>query len=635
MERRCGLASRRHDSAQHKRTREASAMLCCIADSSRALNSGSDRLPKSTAVMPDFAAQMMQVGQLLAHPYVIEAPVYQRSFAWGEREGKRLLANITEALTEAELRGSGDYFLGTMLFIDRDGAPSRLSWPRARAVRALEVVDGFQRLTTLTILLCVLRDLDGDPDGPVDERLQPALLAGKDGTRPRLVLRAPDDEFFRAYVREPGATRRHPPADGLSPAAQNVLQVRNHFIAMLQEREADERARLVDYLLDRCSVVMVATSDIDRAYHTFTVLNTAGKPLARNEVLKALLLGRVPADAAPRCLEIWKEAEARLGPDFESLFSHIRAMYGRLGGQVIAGIAEIARANGGAPAFIERILRPAVGIFDDIRNGRHAGSPYSARIVTQLRYLAWHSFSDWIPAAMLWWLNRGEDAKSLQRFLARLDRLAVGARILGIGSSKRTRRFDAVVTAIREGRDLDGADSPLEFSRQELRTIQHNLRDLHARNASTAKQILLRLTDVRAGGLQSLSLPNDMTVEHILPRTLRANCQWRECFPDPEERELCTESLGNLVLVTKAQNDKASNHDFARKLQVYFNTRGAPVPTINEDLRGRSQWKPADIHAREASMLQQIEELWQFGLGTPKTPARGAAEASALSPSAP
>jgi hypothetical protein len=363
---------------------------------------------------------------------------------------------------------------------------------------------------------------------------------------------------------------------------------------------------------------MVATTDIDRAYHTFTVLNTAGKPLARNEVLKALLLGRVPDDAAPRCLDIWKEAEARLGADFESLFSHIRAMYGRLGGQVIAGITEIARANGGAQVFIQSILRPAARILDDIGNARHSGSPHSAAIAGHLRYLSLHSFSDWIPPAMLWWLNRGEDAKSLERFLARLDRLAVGTRILGIGGSKRTRRFDAVITAIREGRDLFAPDSPLEFSRHDLRTIQHNLRDLHVRNASTAKHLLLRLTDVRAGKPQSLSLPNDMTVEHVLPRTLRGNSEWRASFPDPEERELCTESLGNLLLVTKAQNDKASNHDFARKQQVYFNTRGAPIPTINEDLRGRTEWKPADIRTRETALLQLIEEVWQFGTSLPK-----------------
>jgi hypothetical protein len=363
-------------------------------------------------------------------------------------------------------------------------------------------------------------------------------------------------------------------------------------------------------------MVMVATADIDRAHQIFTILNARGKPLARNDVLKAILLGNVSPKAAPQCLQIWSEAEALLGSEFESLFSHIRAMYARPGGKVISDIMKICSDRGGAQVFIERVLQPAARIFHDTRGALHGGAPNSTKIVNHLRYLGWHSFADWIPAAMLWWLNRGEDAQGLERFLARLDRLAFGTRVLGIGGSKRARRFGAVVATVRDGRDLNAPDSPLEFSRQELRTIQHNLRDLHARNPSVAKQLLMRLADIKARGPQSHLLPDDMTVEHVLPKTLKSNggSQWREWHPDPEDRELCTESLGNLVLVTKAQNDKAGNHDFARKLDVYFNTRGAPVVSINEDLRHRTEWKPDDIRAREAEMLHMIEQLWRFGL---------------------
>ena len=103
----------------------------------------------------------------------------------------------------------------------------------------------------------------------------------------------------------------------------------------------------------------------------FTVLNATGKPLARNDILKATLLGSLPRR---RRLIAWRSGtrpRTRLGEDFESLFSHIRAMYGRPGSQVIAGVIEIAEASGGAQAFIEHVLQPAARIFDDMRNARH------------------------------------------------------------------------------------------------------------------------------------------------------------------------------------------------------------------------------------------------------------------------
>jgi Protein of unknown function DUF262/Protein of unknown function (DUF1524) len=566
--------------------------------------------------MSDFDAEIEKIGDLLAKPNAIEAPAYQRAFAWTREEAGKLLEDISTSIDETEAREDGSYFLGNMLFVDRDSAPAPsvlTKWARARPTRMLEVVDGFQRLTTLTILLCVLRDLDASKGEPPHEQLLEAIHAGRGANaRPRLSLRAPEEAFFDAHVRNPGATRLNPKADELSPPEARIIEVRDHFIDALMGHDAAERRRLTDFLLDRCCVVHVGTADIDRAYRMFMVLNASGKPLARDDILKATLLGGLPAGVMADCVAIWDLAKDRLGDEFASLFSHIRAMYGRPGAQIIAGVNEIAEEDGGAQHFIERVLQPAARIFDDIRNFRHEGSPQSAVIAQYLRYLGWHGFADWKPAAMLWWLRNGEDTQGLARFLRRLDRLAFGIRILAIGGSKRRRKFDAVASAVRDNADLDAANSPFEFTRQELRSIQHNLRDLHARNPSTAKHLLLRLADIAAGEPVSLSLPDDMTVEHVLPRKLSASSPWRAWFPDPDVREQCTESLGNLLLVTKAQNDRASNHDFAYKLDVYFSTPDAPVVVINQDLRGRREWRAREIKAREGELLQHIEALWKF-----------------------
>jgi hypothetical protein len=90
-----------------------------------------------------------------------------------------------------------------------------------------------------------------------------------------------------------------------------------------------------------------------------------------------------------------------------------------------------------------------------------------------------------------------------------------------------------VTAAVANGSDLEGPGSPLELSRPELKTIEHNLRDLHLRNAPAAKHLLLRLGDVKAGAPESSTLPGDMTVEHVLPEKLSATSQWRGWHPTP------------------------------------------------------------------------------------------------------
>jgi hypothetical protein len=202
--------------------------------------------------------------------------------------------------------------------------------------------------------------------------------------------------------------------------------------------------------------------------------------------------------------------------------------------------------------------------------------------------------------------------------------LAFGIRVLNLSSDRRERRFDAVTQAIRTGKDLDDPNGPFAFTRNDLRTIQYNLRDIHGRQSKTAKHLLLRLNDLAAGSPVSTSLPENMTVEHVLPRKVTANGpQWRTWFPDADVREQCTESLGNLLLVTKPQNDRAANHDLAFKLKVYFATANAPDVAINDTLRGRAEWKEHDIKARESELLRQIDLLWQFAV-----PAVEAAEPS-------
>jgi Protein of unknown function DUF262/Protein of unknown function (DUF1524) len=554
-----------------------------------------------------FTSGTVSLGQLFANPISIEAPGYQRSFAWTAEEAGQLFADISQALAE-----DTDYFLSFMLFIERNRPRSLLpAWARARSERVLEIVDGFQRLTSLTILFCTLRDLDAEQGQPTNARLATAI--GPD-LRRRLALRPVEAAFFEKCVQAPGATRIKPTGANLAPAEGRIIAVRDHFLAELGDMEVVDRPFFVDFLLDHCCVASVITNDIDRAHQLFTILNARGKPLARRDILKATLLGGVPAEAAAKAASLWQDLDQRLGDEFENLFSHVRSMYGRAGGHVIASVKEIVARNGGALPFLEGVLRPAAGVFHDLRRASHHGSSHSATIERMLSYLNRLRFSDWIPPALLWRLTKGEDAAELAWFLLALDRLALGIRLLGLGAHKRASWFGAVTAAIRNGEDLKAANGVLNFSRQDVRTMQYNLRDLHARDASTAKHLLLRLNDHMAGNPQSFSFPDDMSVEHVLPRKSNPNSQWRGWFADPSERESYTESLGNLVLVTKAQNDRAGNQDFARKLEVYFKTPAAPLPALNEALHGVSEWKPPQIRAREAEMLRLIENLWNFGL---------------------
>jgi Protein of unknown function DUF262/Protein of unknown function (DUF1524) len=577
-----------------------------------------------------FGAQAMPLGQLFADPNFIHVPSYQRSFSWTSEEAGRLLDDVLEALDlDAEADQAGDYFLGPMLFIEPTPPHGRIAaWKASRTGRVHDVVDGLQRLTTLTILFCVLRDLDAEHGEPASERLLAAIGAS---ARARLALREPEETFLQAHVRRGGATAEPCPEGGLSPAELRILEVRKHIRDAVIDLDAPGRRALADFLLDKCHIVLVSAIGIDRAHRMFTVLNATGRPLARNDILKAALLGDVPAPALDRATAEWDAAQSRLGTDFDSLFSHLRTIHHRSSAHIIAGVQKIAEDQGGAETFIVRLLAPAAAAFDDIRHARHMGAPQSAAIADSLRHLGWLRGGDWIPPALQCWLQHGSDAAELAWFLKALDRLVYGLRILRMGTKRRAARLGAVISALRQGSDMRAPASQLMLTREEQSTIRHNLRDLHARSAPLAKLVLLRLNEEMSGRAQNVPI-EDLTVEHILPRKPSTNSRWRQWFPDPSERGRCTESLGNLVLMTRAQNDRAGNQDFARKQQVLFAPDGTLTLPVNDYVRGQTEWRAAQIREREAELLAHLYRLWDIAAPqrtiAPPAP-RGLAEVTA------
>jgi hypothetical protein len=569
-----------------------------------------------------FSSQIMSLGQLLAPPHMFKTPPFQRSFVWTPEEAATLVEEITTAFEAMDGETLGDgCFLGTMLFMNADRSSTKLrNWALSRSQKVLEIVDGLQRLTTVTILLCLLRDLELEEGRKPSEKLRSSIIAGRGPkATSRVALRGPDEDFLNSLVRK-DAIHGEPDTEALSISQANLLEVRDYLRGVVAEYTSSERRQLIEFLLDDCCVDVLATTGIDRAHRMFTVLNTAGKPLTCNDILKAKLLSGVPGPRMERLVAMWEKAETQLGDDFEKLFGHIKSMHARTSHDVIAAVSDIAAQVGGGPAFIEHVLHPAAPIFANIRAAHHTGSPHSEAIASSLSYLGWLRGGDWVPAVLLWWLEKETDPAAQQQFLGAIERLAYALHIQKRSPKRRNGRMSAVMYAIRQGQDLFSAPSPLELGQDETHTLHYNLRDIHKRDPKIAKLVLMRVNDAIAGCRHNLD-SKSLTVEHILPR--RPGAPWRALFPDPVERDRLTSSLGNLVLVPRSLNGKAGNQEFHLKKRVLFG-KGFDLP-INDFVRRQEEWTAAQIEAREAELLRLLDQIWRIG---PSSGSRAAAQVS-------
>jgi hypothetical protein len=311
------------------------------------------------------------------------------------------------------------------------------------------------------------------------------------------------------------------------------------------------------------------------------------------------------------------------------LFSLVRAAIGDARAPVISEIGRLAAAAGGGAKFIDGILMPFGRALAHILSADHSGSPESGEINRHLRHLGWLPSTEWIPPLLLWWTRHSDDTRAIVAFLARLDRLAFGMRVLGLGSDKRQARMQQVRTAIEKGRAVLEAGGPLDLTGEEIRNIRHNLRDLHPRSQLSCKLVLMRLDSEVAGNPERLEA-EELTVEHILPQKPARTSIWRNWFSDPDERQACTGSLGNLVLVPRALNERARNQDFERKHAIFFAANAPSLPSLTEELRSLRTWDATLIRAREERLLATLDGMWQLSSASAESRAgRGAVDSAA------
>lgn len=598
-------------------------------------------------MQPPFSADCMTLEQMLGGQFRLSVPAYQRPYAWTTQQAGQLLDDILLALDDTGDADGGDradadsdYFLGAVvLMATRDAAN-----PAAEGSFAThEIVDGLQRLVTLTILLAVLRDIAEDDDPGTAARAGSCLVetlktGDTDLSRKpafRLKLTGPTQGFFQAFVQQRRATSAMPDTDDLPAPETRLLAVREYLMASLIGESKERRSELVEFLLSRCHFAVIAARTLDRAHHIFAVLNDRGLPLARGDILKAQILGAVGVDRHADLHARWLDVEHRLGGSLEELFSHLRTIEGRSRARIIDEIKALVDRSGDAAAFVDGTLFPYASILQAIRSaGQHGSRPLPASVTARLTYLGWLGSHDWIPPLMLYWRMVDGDPQRLDAFLARLDRLAYGLRILGIGSDKRIVRYRALLDAVRSGR-IDEPSCPLDLSRDEQRLIAFNMRTLHARSQLACKLILLRLNDLVAGSPQNLD-PGALTVEHVLPQKPGRTSRWRDWFPDADERERCTQSLGNLILVSRNDNEQARNSELERKLEIYF-AQGGEQPALTREIEGLTEWRPQDVKRREERLAALLNQHWQIGTVRPpqETPgheARSHPSASEASP---
>lgn len=547
------------------------------------------------------------ISKIFSNDFVFSIPRYQRPYAWTTEHAGELLEDLLSFLGEGDIPVSevNPYFLGSIVLIKGSNLP-----------RA-EVVDGQQRLTTLTILLAAIRSLvpHDAAEGLTAYLYEKGNVMTDTPNRYRLKLREKDATFFQKYIQDEGGIQGLSDLGGasLSDSQRNIRENALLFIRRLGELDGTLRVRLGKFIVQRCFLVVVSTPDLDSAYRIFSVLNDRGLDLSLTDILKAEIIGAISASDQDVYTRKWEDAEDGLGRDgFQELFAHIRTIYRKvkLRDTVLKEFRAYVKPQAAPKEFIDEVLQPYVTAFETIRDARYQSTQHPNTGAELLRWLNQIDNFDWVPVAMLF-LRHHDEPDGRARFLASLERLAAGLMITRANVNQRIERYARILTAMEQGDDLYAPNSPLDLTPQERGDIVTALNGNIYGVQSVPRYVLLRLDSALAQGEATYNYPV-VTIEHVLPQTPQPGSLWLQWFPDTELRDRYVHRLGNLVLLSRRKNSQAQNFDFEQKKDRYFKLDGISKFALTTQVLNEREWTPSVVDRRQDELLNKLKMLWKL-----------------------
>lgn len=550
------------------------------------------------------SAHEWPLNKVFSSDFEFTIPAYQRPYRWGTEQALLLLDDLEDVL---DREGENQYFLGSVVLVDR-GAPK------------FDVIDGQQRLTTLSIIFSLLRDL---AESPANRHVLGAMVMEEgvelDGipSKPRLTLREQDAAFFTEFVQTDGGTDELISLSSVGTLTDPQLAIRDNARALrkrLNEWDDKRRNALATLLRTKTYLVVVTTVDLDSAYRIFSVMNARGLDLAPADIFKSTVLGAMMA--SDDYSKKWESAEEALGTDaFSDLFRDIRTVVSgeRARLELLKEFpAQVLRPylEGDKPgAFIDELLLPYASAFEATMTTELGAGPEWHGIATSLRRLGRVDNKDWRPAALWAIVHLKNDPEELTRALQRLERLAAMMLLRGVYTTPRIERYLVLLSELKDGM---GASAPsFDLSDDERASALGALDgEVYRMQSRRARHVLLTLDELLKNDPGVTYNHSIISIEHVLPQNPGHDSVWAAVF-DADQRDQWTHRLGNLLLLNRRKNGAASNYDFEKKKRKYFaGSSGSAVFALTTQVLQHDEWTPEIVKGRQNKLVGILGQEW-------------------------
>ena len=533
-------------------------------------------------------------------------PVYQRYYSWETEQCSRLWKDIVEM----QKKDKAGHFVGAIVNIAEQAMPT--------GVQKYMIIDGQQRLTTLSLLLIALRDYaEKHPEDPTvnARRIDNMLLKNEydeGDERYKLLLTETDRDLLISLV------EKKPIGD---PGLSRILPNYTFFVDKIAEMElplndiyeAIGKLQIVNITLDR---------NIDDAQAIFESLNSTGKELSASDLIRNYVLMGLDASEQQYVYEhMWRPMELLF--DYEKRDSVMDSFFRDYLTMKTTRIPKIDRVYEEFKAYhLNCEFSTIRELCDDLLTyATYYTNMVFGRSDTVILQSLYSDMADLrMDVAFPFLLKVHNDyAESVitEDDLIEIIKMCISyvfrRSICGIPTNSLNKTFATLRNAIKTDDYMNSIraffvlrDDYKEFPDNEKFKKAFVSRDMY--HMRSRNFILSRLENF---GNKAPIIIENYTIEHIMPQNSNPSDEWKTMLGTnwKEVQKNYLHTIGNLTLT--AYNSEMSDHPFMVKMDMEGGFKESAL-RLNAYLVRLTEWNEAHIKERARRLAEKAEQIWEY-----------------------
>lgn len=588
-----------------------------------------------------FEATLVSVYKLFKDQ-AYEIPAYQRDYSWDTEQWEQLWSDLSDFKNNA----AEEHFLGPLIVT-----------PSENGGDTFEVIDGQQRLTTLQIIIAIVRDCwiqmgnksttksgVSVPNKQMTAELIYSLTpAVRHNFTPNKHLR----KIFRDFIQTTYGDKDRKSFDNkealqsyqYSDRASEVVRAYKFFHAKIISLGEEDLRKFEDFLLQNVRLLKVTAGGSSNAFLLFETLNYRGLELTQTDLVKSYLFSRILTDDAhDHYVNEWDTVVDNIGGKSPDLFlRHYLLLYNKkvLKRDIYAEIKNKYRNREQAIAFVNDLARFSSLYAYLVREKEFEGQNKDIlnvlfddlallNVETQNIYLL----------AILYQFYSEKTKVDLQK-IENAARLSETLSFRWITCGRNAQDLESIYQeAASMVMDEETPDDNFEEAQKLIldslptdQEFQSALQNAIIKSNRRGQYILRKIDEWQNGDASSYVLmdPTKLHLEHIAPQRPSQDSDWKiQMKGELNYREIIYR-IGNMMLLRDRVNKSVSNLNFEKKLGKYEaqnKKTKMPLPTLSKNVLSYKEWDQNAVLTRSREIAEIATEVWSAKSTTMKGKAK-------------